>query len=83
MVMEIFLLEVVLVLNGWFYFTIIRAGFSKSQERLVLQGWLDNVMRDAEQHRERVGNQYQLKMYDSDRGRELDEWFTKRQTPHE
>lgn len=83
MVMEIFLLEVVLVLNGWFYFSIIRAHFSKSQERLVLQDWLDNVMRDAEQHRERVGNQYQLKMYDSDRGRELDEWFTKRQTPNE
>jgi len=66
MVMEIFLLEIVLVLNGWFYFTIIRAGFSKSQERLVLQGWLDNVMRDAEQHRERVGK-HCLRMIDNNK----------------
>ena len=76
MVMEIFLLELLLV--GCFIIIRDRACMSSEQEKRMLQFWLDKVMRDAEQHRERVGNQYQLKMYDSDRGRELDVWFANR-----
>ena len=76
MVTEIFLLEFVLV--GCFIIISHSAFVSRQQEKRMLQFWLDKVMRDAEQHRERVGNQRQWKLYDSDRGRELDEWFAKR-----
>ena len=64
MVTEIFLLEVVLA--GCFIIISHRAFVSKQQEKRMLQDWLDNVMRDAEQHRERVGN-HCLRMIDNNK----------------
>lgn len=64
MVTEIFLLE--FVLAGCFIIISHRAFVSKQQEKRMLQDWLDNVMRDAEQHRERVGN-HCLRMIDSNK----------------
>ena len=56
MVVEILLFE--LVFGCCCIFIFHRACFSKHQEKRVLQCWLDNVTRDAEQHRERVGKHY-------------------------
>ena len=64
MVTEIFLLE--FVLAGCFIIISHRAFVSRQQEKRMLQDWLDNVMRDAEQHRERVGN-HCLRMIDSNK----------------
>jgi hypothetical protein len=56
MIMKLFLLELVLV--GSCIFISHRARLSSDRERKLLQCWLDNVMRDAEQHRERAGKHY-------------------------
>ena len=56
MIMKLFLLELVLI--GSCIFINHRARLSVARENKMLQCWLDNVMRDAEKHRERVGKHY-------------------------
>ena len=65
MVMEIFLFEVVF---GCCISIFHRACLSRHQEKRVLQCWLDNVMRDAEQHRERAGKHYLRLVVSNQRG---------------
>ena len=56
MIVKIFLLELVLI--GCCIFISHRARLSAARENKMLQFWLDNVTRDAEEHRERVGKHY-------------------------
>jgi len=56
MVMVIFLFELLLV---GFYITIShRARLSRERQDKILQLWLDNVMRDAKERRDREGEHY-------------------------
>lgn len=66
MVMEILLFE--LVFGCCCIFIVHRARLSRCQEKRVLQSWLDNVMRDALTHRERVGKHYLKLIVGSKRG---------------
>jgi hypothetical protein len=56
MVMEIFLFE--LLLFGVIIFISHRARLSKERQDKMMQYWLNGVMRDAEQRRERVGRHH-------------------------
>ena len=56
MIMKIFLFELLLV--GCCIFISHRARLSKVQQDKMLQLWLDNVMRDAKERRDRVGEHY-------------------------
>jgi hypothetical protein len=56
MVMEIFLFE--LLLFGVIIFIGHRARLSKERQDKMMQYWLNGVMRDAEQRRERVGRHH-------------------------
>lgn len=66
MIMKIFLFEFLLV--GCYIFITHRARLSADRERKILQCWLDNVMRDAEQHRERAGKHYLQLVVNNQRG---------------
>jgi len=56
MVMEIFLFE--LLLFGVIISISHRARLSKERQDKMMQHWLNGVMRDAEQRRERVGRHH-------------------------
>lgn len=62
MVMVIFLFELLLV--GCYIIISHRARLSKEKQDKILQLWLDNVMRDAKERRDRVGEHY-LRLVDN------------------
>lgn len=67
MIVKIFLYELLLAICCIFISH--RARFSRVDESRVYQAWLDNMMRDAELCRDRVGKRY-LKLVVNDTPRE-------------